>query len=149
MTSQEMAESYIQTAAYIMKQAKMAHADNVWHLTVRRCQECVEMALKGALRLVGVEVPKMHDVGFVLREHKDAFPEWFKAEIDRAARISRSLRGEREMSLYGDDQLALPPEVVFTKLDADEALRDADSVLSFCESLFQESRRRDDPAEGP
>lgn len=63
MTSREMVESYIRTAAHIIKQAKMACADKVWHLAVRRCQECVEMALKAALRFVGVEVPKIDDVG--------------------------------------------------------------------------------------
>ena len=86
------------------------------------------MALKAALRLVGLEVPKMHDVSFFLRENRESFPEWFGLHLDRLAHISRGLRKDREVSLYGDEALGLPPEQVFTKVDADEALEEAASV---------------------
>jgi HEPN domain-containing protein len=105
---------------------------------VRRCQEGVEMALKAALRLVGLEVPKVHDVGFFLRENKAMFPEWFQPHLDQLAHISRSLRKDREVSLYGDEALSLPPEKVFSKVDADEALEEAALVFELAERLFEE-----------
>jgi len=89
MTNEEMAQSYLLTAEYSLKQAEMACTDGVWHLAVRRCQEGAEMALKATLRLVGLEVPKVHDVGFFLRENKALFPAWFQAHIDRLVHISR------------------------------------------------------------
>ena len=49
MTNIEMARSYLLTAEYSLRQARAAHADGVWHLVVRRCQEGVEMALKASL----------------------------------------------------------------------------------------------------
>ena len=138
MTNQEMAQSYLLTAEYSLKQARMAWSDEMWHLAIRRCQEGVEMALKAVLRLVGIEVPKVHDVGLFLRKHKQVFPAWFQAEVDRLAHISRGLRKDREVSFYGDEQLALPPEAVFSKMDADEALEEAGSVVSTGRRLFEE-----------
>ncbi len=137
MTQFELAQSYLVTAEYSLKQARAAHADGMWHLAVRRCQEGVEMALKASLRLVGLEVPKMHDVSFFLQENKESFPEWFGLDLDRLARISRSLRKDREVSLYGDEALSLPPERVFTKLDADEAFDEATFVLELARRLFE------------
>jgi HEPN domain-containing protein len=96
------------------------------------------MALEDASRPPGMEVFKMHDVGFVLRKHSAIFPEWFQGGIDRMAGISRALRGQRETSLYADDRLALPPEAVFAKVDADEAVRDAGLVMALCQRLFED-----------
>lgn len=126
------------TAEYSLRQARAAHADGVWHLAIRRCQEGVELALKAALRLVGLEVPKVHDVSFFLRENRQSFPEWFALDLDRLAHISRSLRKDREVSLYGDEALSLPPERVFTQVDANEALEETEFVFELTRRLFEE-----------
>lgn len=141
MTNLEMARSYLATAEYSLKQARAAHSDGMWHLAVRRCQEGVEMALKALLRLVGLEVPKTHDVSFFLRENKDSYPEWFAPHVDRLAYISRGLRKDRELSLYGDEALGLPPERVFTRLDADQALEETAFVFDLATRLFEEHPR--------
>jgi HEPN domain-containing protein len=138
MTNYEMAHSYLSTAEYSLQQARAAHADGVWHLAVRRCQEGVELALKASLRLVGLEVPKVHDVSFFLRENSESFPEWFRLDLDRLAHISRSLRKDREISLYGDEALSLPPERVFTQVDANEALEETEFVFELTRRLFEE-----------
>ncbi len=137
MTNGEMAQSYLKTAGYSLRQAQVAFADEVWHLAVRRCQESVELALKGILRLLGVEVPRVHDVGAFLKEREDEFPEWFRQHIDRLAHISRGLRKDREMSIYGDEELALPPEHIFSKFDAERAIENASFVLDVCKRLFE------------
>jgi HEPN domain-containing protein len=140
MTNNEMAQSYLLTAQYSLKQAEAASTDQVWHLAVRRCQEATEMALKAALRLVGLEVPRVHDVGFALREKRDRFPTWFQEHIDRSVHVSRGLRGDRELSIYGDEALRLPPETIFTQIDADEALEETAFVLEQVRRLFEEHR---------
>ncbi len=148
MTNEEMAQGYLVTAAYSLKQARMAQSDGVWHLAVRRCQECVEMALKAVLRLVGLEVPRVHDVGFFMRENRELFPPWFQAQLDRLIHVSRSLRKDREVSIYGDEELALPPQVIFSQLDADEALKEATLVLEMSQRLleeFTEAKNNDAP----
>lgn len=138
MTTKEMAQSYIRTAEHSLKQARLAYDDELWHLAVRRSQESVELALKGVLRLLGLEVPRVHDVSFFLREHRGRFPSWFQDQIDRISYISRGLRKDRELSLYGDEEMALPPDLIFSKFDAEEALKNAQFVLEHSKRLLEE-----------
>ncbi|RMF38472.1 MAG: HEPN domain-containing protein, partial [Chloroflexi bacterium] len=69
MTNHEMAESYLAQAKEILLEVERAYRRGVWNLAVRRAQEVVELSLKAALRLVGVEVPHIHDVGVLLKDH--------------------------------------------------------------------------------
>jgi hypothetical protein len=48
------------------------------------------------------------------------------------------LRKDREVSFYGDEALSLPPERVFTQVDADEALRETEFVFELTRRLFEE-----------
>jgi len=61
---------------------------------IRESQEIVELSLKGMLRFVGVEPPKIHDVGSLLLEHKNKFPEEISKQLKRLADISKRLRKE-------------------------------------------------------
>jgi HEPN domain-containing protein len=99
-----MAEAYIRQAMERLKHAREALRRGNYPYVVRQSQEAVELALKASLRLVGVEPPRWHDVGPVLRREAERFPEWFRDEIPRLARISRRLRREREPSMYGDEE---------------------------------------------
>lgn len=65
----------------------------------------VELALKAALRAAGVEVPQIHDVGIILKDHPEKFPEAFRKKIERLASISRRLRREREVRMRPGSQL--------------------------------------------
>ncbi|MBS7645703.1 HEPN domain-containing protein [Candidatus Bathyarchaeota archaeon] len=69
-----------------LKTARIALKDGNHAYTVRSSQECVELSLKAALRLVGVEYPKKHDVSRVLLMNKEKFPEWFA--VEKLAEIS-------------------------------------------------------------
>ncbi|MEJ5293575.1 MAG: HEPN domain-containing protein [Candidatus Methanosuratincola sp.] len=66
MTNQQMALSHIRLAGRILREAKRLFDEEVYNLTVRRSQEVVELALKGVLRLCGLEVPRTHDVSSFL-----------------------------------------------------------------------------------
>lgn len=125
----------LQRAAIILEEAKNLKARGVWNLVVRRCQEAVELALKSALVFVGVQPPRVHDVGPTLKEHSERFPEEFRQHIPHLASISRSLRAERELSFYGDEESGVPPEALYGPDDADEALRKAEFVLEKCQAL--------------
>lgn len=54
MTNWEIAQSHLKQGKEIYKEAESFRQRDVWNLVVRRCQEAVEMALKGALRYVGI-----------------------------------------------------------------------------------------------
>jgi hypothetical protein len=103
---------------------------------VREAQELVELVLKAALRLQGIDPPRVHDVGPVLLEHTDAYPREFAELIPRLAEISRWLRRERESSLYGDVDLI--PTETYRAPDGERALEDASTVLRAVQRLMDE-----------
>jgi len=133
-----LARSHIRQAEERIKHAREALETGNYPYVVRQCQEAVELCLKAALRLVGIEPPKWHDVGPVLRKEAHKFPQWFREKIDLLASISRSLRKERELAMYGDEELGIPPEELYTRIDAEQALAQAQTVLELVKRLFRE-----------
>jgi len=105
---------------------------------VRYSQECVELCLKAALRAVGVEYPKEHDVSRILKAVKDRFPEWFRKEVEKVGEISRALADKRGPSLYGIESLGKTAADIFGKEDAEKALSDAKHVLEVVRKLLLE-----------
>ncbi|MEM0218358.1 MAG: HEPN domain-containing protein [Desulfurococcaceae archaeon] len=138
MNNVSMARSYLRQAEERIRHAKEALEEGNYPYVVRQCQESVELLLKAALRLVGVETPKWHDVGPVLKKEAQRFPEWFQAEIPELARISRKLRRERELSMYGDEESGIPPDELYDRFDAEEALNYALKVYSVVLKLIQQ-----------
>lgn len=138
MNNIEMARSYLRQAEERIKHAEEALKWGNYAFTIRQSQEAVELALKGALRLMAIEPPKWHDVGPVIKRHKNLFPEWFRARIDEIASISRRLRREREPSMYGDEETGTPPDQLYSLMDAEEAFLSAKTILELCMRLFRE-----------
>lgn len=91
-------------------------------------QEIVELALKGMLRQVGMEPPHWHDVGRLVREHRDRFPAVAEAEVGRLAAVSTGLGKERELAFYG--AIDFIPTDEYTRGQAEQALDDATWVVS-------------------
>ncbi len=116
MTGGEMTRSYLRRAQTVLREAERLHQEEVWNLVVRRCQEAVELALKGVLREAGVEVPKVHDVSGALRRNLDRLPPHLAAEIDTLVSASRRLREERELAFYGAEDLT--PSSFYRQSDA-------------------------------
>ena len=132
MTSREIARSHLRLAQTILDEAGRLYEQRAWALVVRRCQEAVEMALKGLLRLSGAEVPRVHDVGGALRDNASRLPSEARAQVDFLATASRKLREEREVAFYGDEATGTEPEALFSEPDAEEALRTARRVVAVC-----------------
>lgn len=102
MNNLEAARRSLERARLILEEAHRFYAQGAWNLVVRRSQEAVELALKGALLWAGLEVPRVRDVGFFLRRHRRRFPSSWAALIPRLASISGALGAERERSFYKD-----------------------------------------------
>lgn len=81
MTNQEAAQYNLQRAQIILDEAEHLRNQGAWNLVVRRCQETVELALKGALLWAGINVPHIHDVGGILVQHAERFP----ADLDQSS----------------------------------------------------------------
>lgn len=134
----KLAEDHFRRARVRVKSAELAYSDEAYPDAVRYSQECVELSLKAALRAVGVEYPKEHDMSRILRAVKDRFPEWFRREVERLGEVSRELADKRAPSLYGIESLGKAPSEIFDKDDAEKALSDAKYVLNTVGKLLLE-----------
>jgi HEPN domain-containing protein len=94
---------------------------------IRESQEAVELAQKAMLRQIGIDPPKWHDVGMIILENKEKFPEEIHKELHEIAEISRWLRKERELAFYGD--IDFIPSEEYTLEDAKRAIEGAKKVI--------------------
>jgi HEPN domain-containing protein len=140
MTSSRMGRQYIEEARARMALVHLALDRRMWAATVREAQACVELFLKGALRIVAVEPARTHDVAAALRSEAARFPEWFRSSIDALASISTKLAGDRGLAFYGDEQRELGPQELFDEDSARHAVRDAEFIAQLCGRLLSEAR---------
>ncbi len=138
MNNVEMAKGYLEEAYRRIKTAKIALGEKAYAYCIRQCQEAVELALKAALRLYGIEPPKWHDVGPILVRFKNRFPHWFREIIPELATTSRWLGREREPSMYGDEELGLPPTELYTEPYAAKAYESAHTLVKVVMKLLKE-----------
>jgi len=78
----KLAGSNIKQARERIKHASEALNSGNYPYVVRQSQEAVELLLKAALRVVGIEPPKWHDVSPILKRELNRFPDWFREYID-------------------------------------------------------------------
>jgi HEPN domain-containing protein len=102
MTNHSLAWSYLRKASARLGLLSILQKKRAYSDVVREAQEVVELALKGMLRMVGVEPPKWHDVGSLLLKHADRYERKVAVSLPQLAVTSEWLRGERELSFYGD-----------------------------------------------
>ena len=134
----KIAKSYLKQAEVRLKDSEEALEEGIYPYALRLSQECVELSLKGILKIVGIEYPKKHDVSDVILATKDRFPDWFKKEIDFLANTSKKLAKKREVSMYGNEEIALSPEEAISKGEAQIAVKDAKKVYELCKKLLEE-----------
>lgn len=137
MTNSGIDKSLVADARLSLREGEQAFKDGFYHRTVRRCQECVELSLKGLLRYVGIEYPKVHDVGNVvvtiLREKTDSDED----RIAELAEIGRRLSKDRELSFYGSET-GEPPASIFSESSVQQSLEGATHVLDFVDGMICE-----------
>ncbi len=127
MTNITLAKSYFIKATKRFKILGVLLKEKAYSDVIREAQEIVELALKGMLRQAGIEPPKWHDVGYLLLENRKMFGNIKLQSLKRLAKISKTLRRERELSFYGDVDF-IPTEEYSLK-DAKNAIRDVKYVL--------------------
>lgn len=127
VSGEDLAESYCRMACSRLAGLEFFFARGDWAIVVREAQECVELALKAALRRAGVEPMKVHDVGRQLEESRNRLPLPLQNHLPRIREISFRLRKERETAFYGDVDLV--PTEIYKREDAREALENARLVV--------------------
>ena len=136
MTGDELVRSYVDKATLRLDVLALLFEREGYSDVVREAQEIVELLLKAALRLMGIDPPRIHDVGPVLLTHRTTFPTWFADGADRLAEISAWLRKERELALYGDTD-AIPTKLYGVE-HATRAIDDARTVFDAVSRLLAE-----------
>jgi HEPN domain-containing protein len=101
-----------------------------WNAVVRRAQEVVELALKGLMKMMGIEYPKIHDVGALFAE---------QAELKKLGIDSRVLAEIIDISAYlaRERAPAFYMEKTYTKEQAIRAKEDALKVLSIAKDISE------------
>ncbi|MDF0674648.1 MAG: HEPN domain-containing protein [Nitrospira sp.] len=127
MTNESLAKSYLRKASDRLDVLDVLLKKGAYSDVVREAQELVELALKGMLRTIGIEPPKLHDVGGLLLEHRERFPMDVQAQLADLADISKRLRKERELAFYGD--IDFIPTEEYSAEDARKARQEAQRVL--------------------
>jgi len=137
MRNDRMAKAYLEDGREKAEEARRLLSRGRHHMVVREAQEGVELLLKAALRYVGVEPAKVHDVSEVLLQEAGRFPQYFRNALEELAEISRLLARERGRSFYGDEDRGIPPSELYSEEDASEALEKLKFVLEMCERLIE------------
>lgn len=127
MVPGNLAQSYLAKARVRLKAIDLLFREAAYSDVVREAQEAVEIALKGILWSIGVEPPKVHDVGPLILEYRDELPPEAGRLAGDLARVSKELRKEREFALYGAPDFI--PTVEYGEEQARRALNDARTVV--------------------
>lgn len=121
-TNREQGEKLLKEAEWIFeKDLKNAIKEENINIAVRRAQEVVELSMKGCLRILGIDYPKVHDAGFVFIKEAGKKLSLAEKTLKEIERISRWLAEARAPSFYGERD--------FSTEDADKAFQDAEFVL--------------------
>ena len=123
LTSAYLSKSEVRLKALYFYRDQAAYSD-----VVREAQELVELLLKAVLRAIGVEVPKVHDVGKTLEANQSLLPSLIVTHLHDLKRISKRLRKERELSFYGAEDFV--PTQEYDLSDANQAIEEAEFVYN-------------------
>ena len=131
MRSPELGADYIRRARARLAAVDALFAAQSWADVVRESQEVVELALKGLLRVAGIEPPRIHDVSEVLVAEKSRLPQAVQQHVEALAAGSRTLRRDRELAFYGAEDLT--PSGFYTRDDAAAAREIARTTVAAVE----------------
>ena len=143
MRNRALAADYVRRADARLDAVDALYERESWADVVRESQEVVELALKGLLRSVGVDPPRLHDVADVLEAERDRLPEAVLRRLDEIAAASRNLRRDRELAFYGAEDLT--PSDFYRQADAAEARDAARMVVRTVTGSVPESGLRTGP----
>ena len=105
MRNRALAGDHVRRAEVRLRALDVLYEAGSWADVVRESQEVVELALKGLLRAVGVDPPRVHDVGDVLEAERARLPTALAGDVERLAAASRDLRRDRELAFSGAEDL--------------------------------------------
>jgi HEPN domain-containing protein len=141
VTSDRIARDYFQQARTRRMALDTFVQAGAHAVAVRESQDIVELILKGALRFVGIEPPKRHDVHRVAVRFIERFPaEWQVALPELRAALDR-LADDRGPAFYGNEAENIPAAELFGEAEARAAIAVVDRLLDLYSRLLGEATR--------
>jgi HEPN domain-containing protein len=140
MTSDGMARDYLQRARARRIAVDALFTARGYADVVRESQDLVELVLKGALRFIGVEPPKRHDVHVTVVEFIERFPPEWRPTLAELRQALDRLAADRAPAFYGDEAEGIPASELFGEDDARRAMTVADRLLDLYARLLNENR---------
>lgn len=131
MTNFERAKKLINDARTYKEEAEQAFESKEWNRTIRRAQESVELYLKGIMKMMNIEVPKIHDVSkiFVIEIEKKG-KKLRRETAEKIIRTSSALSEKRAPAFYREEE--------YTEDDAKESIEAMRFIAEFIEKLLKE-----------
>lgn len=111
-------EEYIGSAELRLTFSELAINKHKFGDSIRECQAVVELCSKALLMSVNQVVPKKHDMKNELNAAVPLFSDNVKNNIDFMSELSKELRREREISMYGDDDSNKTQGQIYSEEDA-------------------------------
>lgn len=133
MTNDDLSSSYLIKAEKRLKILDILMKEEDYSDVVREAQEIVELAQKSILRKLGIDPPKWHDVSDIILANLELIPDEIHQDIKKIINITKWLRGEREISFYGD--IDFIPTSEYDIEDARKAIYCAVEWVSICRKL--------------
>lgn len=132
LSQARMIRSYLFKARVRLEALDFYFSRGAYSDVVREAQEVVEISLKAILWSIGVEPPKVHNVGPVVVSYQSELPPEVAPLAPELARVSKWLGKEREFAFYGDADLV--PTAEYTEDEARRAMEDARLVVKAAEA---------------
>jgi HEPN domain-containing protein len=137
MTSDRFARDYLRRAQARRRALDTLLDSEAYPDAVRESQDLVELVLKRALRLVGVEPPKRHDVHSVVERFLERFPAGWRTAFAELRQALGELAQDRAPAFYGDEAEGVPASELYGEEDARRAVMVADRLLGLYAELLR------------
>jgi HEPN domain-containing protein len=119
----------------------------IYSNVISLCIDAMELAVKAIFKIIELEYPKEHQLLYdkegkifsvtkeLLQRVSSEYP-YFKDSIVRVISLTHDWHNCRTKAKYGIPELNIPPDKLFTKNDAEKALRDALECISTAWLLY-------------
>lgn len=135
MNNKISAFAFMTDAEIILEEARFSLKKRHWHRVVRKSQEATELAIKGLFKYLGLDYPKSHILGKVIKKELSKRHFFDKEVLNQIAFISDSLAFDREPSFYGSLN-GVSASSLFDQDDAEEALKNSKWVIEKIKSVI-------------
>ncbi len=129
MKNFEIGERMLKDAEIYYEEMLEAYKKEKWNIVMRRAQEVVELSLKGLLKIMGLEYPKIHDVAPIVIDALKRKGVDMGETFEEIKEISAFLSKERAAAFYG--------ERIYTKDIAEKGKEGAARIYMVSIELFR------------